>query len=144
MKTWLLRYAKRHKRVDLLPDPRWFIPAVILYALLIAAVCQAEDIDLDAYADAIFKAENSVNHPYGILMDGCDKNHPDYCRKLCKNTVHNTLTKYRAQRCKPGEDDLTCLANRYCPLNSDTDNGTCQYWKSNVKYFLNNPKWKMK
>ena len=38
MKTWLLRYAKRHKRVDLLPDPRWFIPAVILYALIMAAL----------------------------------------------------------------------------------------------------------
>lgn len=112
--------------------------SMVISLLLLLITVNAYAVDLDRWADAIFKAENSVNHPYGILMEGCDKDHPDYCRKICKNTVYNTLIKYRSTRCRPGDDDLTCLANRYCPVGSDTDNGTCKYWKKNVKYFLNN------
>ena len=126
-------------RYDLLKH--WYIiPATILYSILIVCLLQscarAEEIDLDRWADAIFKAENSVNHPYGILMKGCDKDNPEYCRKICKNTVFNTLVKYRETRCKVGESDIDCLQRRYCPIGSDTDNGTCQYWKKNVLGFL--------
>ena len=90
------------------------------------------DINIDKWADAIHKAESNDN--YGIISIPCVKG--EQCRQYCKNTVYNTLVKYRKQRCRAGEDDLTCLARRYCPIGSDTDNGTCQYWKKNVKWFL--------
>ena len=91
---------------------------------------------LDDWADAIFKAENSKNHPYGIMLKGCTKDTPEFCRKACKRTVENTLIKYRNERCKDGEGDLECLSRRYCPINSDTDNGTCQFWNKNVNFYL--------
>ena len=122
-----------------LPDPRWFLPAVMLYALLVAALCSAStitEVELEAWADAIYKAENSVNHPYGIMLAGCDKDHSKFCRKACMQTIYNTLIKYRAQRCAIGETDISCLSRRYCPINSDTDSGTCQYWSKNVNYYL--------
>ena len=87
---------------------------------------------LDDWADAIRQAENNEN--YGIISIPCVKG--EQCRKYCKNTVYNTLVKYREDRCKAGESDIDCLARRYCPIGSDTDDGTCQYWKDNVKYFL--------
>lgn len=122
--------------MDYLPNPRWFIPSVILFALLIASICDAE-VDLDAWANAIFKAENSVNHPYGIMLEGCDKDHVEFCHKACKQTVYNTLVKYRAERCNPGEADIDCLARRYAPIGADNDpTGLNKNWKKNVLYFL--------
>ena len=115
-----------------LPNPRYFIPAVIAYALLMAAVCSA-DIDLDAYADAIRAAENNPN--YGILSIKCHSE--AQCRQYCKNTVYNTLIKYRSTRCKTGEPDIDCLARRYAPLNAGNDpSGLNKHWKSNVLFYL--------
>src|SRR3990167_7956854 len=138
MKTWLLRYAKRHKRIDLLPDPRWFIPAVILYALLIAVLCGAEPAyTLDQWADSIFKAEGGAKATYLYGIRSVKYKDEAEAREICKRTVYNTLVKYRATRCQEGQSDIDCLSNRYCPIGSDTDNGTCQFWKKNVLYFLN-------
>jgi len=105
---------------------------ILAIVLFLAKVCGAENYTLDQWADAIHKAENNDN--YGIISIPCVKG--TECRKYCKNTVYNTLVKYRESRCKASDDDLTCLANRYCPIGSDTDNGTCKYWKKNVKWFL--------
>ena len=35
---------------NLLPDPKWFIPAVLLYSLLVASVCGAVEIDMEKIA----------------------------------------------------------------------------------------------
>ena len=94
-------------------------------------VSKAEIIDLDKWADAIHKAEGNDN--YGIISIPCSDKE---CRRYCMNTIYNTLVKYRSTRCHKGEADLDCLARRYCPIGSNTDDGTCQYWKGNVKYFL--------
>lgn len=108
---------------------------LIIIALLLMLICtkvRAEEIDLDKWADAIFIAEGgySATYLYGIRSIPYDSE--AQARQYCKNTVYNTLIKYRDTRCKPGEDDATCLAKRYCPVDSDTDNGTCKYWKKNV------------
>ena len=125
--------------MNYLPNPRWFIPCVIIYALLVASVCGAE-VDLDKWADAIFKAENSKNHPYGIMLKGCDKDHVEFCRKACKQTVFNTLVKYRKERCKEGESDIDCLARRYAPIGAENDpTGLNKNWKDNVLSFLGEP-----
>ena len=89
-------------------------------------------IDLDRYANAIRKAENNPN--YGIISIPC--NSEAQCRQYCKNTVFNTLVKYRSTRCKEGEDDLSCLARRYAPIGAKNDpNNLNKNWKRNVKYF---------
>ena len=88
---------------------------------------------LDEWADAIRKAENNAN--YGILSIKCDNE--AQCRQYCKNTVYNTIIKYRSTRCKEGEDDLSCLSRRYAPIGADNDpEGLNANWKKNVKYFL--------
>ena len=111
--------------------------SVLIWLIIVVTVkgCSASEIDLDKWADAIRKAEGNAN--YGIVSIKCNPK-TDECRRYCKNTVYNTLVKYRSTRCRPDEDDLTCLARRYCPINSDTDNGTCINWGPNVSYFLEN------
>ena len=131
MKTWLLKETRK----SYLPDPRWFIPAVIAYSVLMASICIASP-DLDAWADAIFKAEGGYKATYLYGIRSVKYKDEAEARRICKNTVYNTLVKYRESRCKVGESDIDCLAQRYCPVGSDTDNGTCQYWKRNVESFL--------
>ncbi len=101
----------------------------------------ANTIDLDSWADAIYKAEGGRKAvvPYGMFFKGCDWDNVDYCRKIVKNTVQNTLVKYRETRCLPNESDISCMARRYCPLDDPRDTqGLNQYWAKNVQYFLNN------
>ena len=112
-----------------------FLVKSIVVIFLLLLVTRAQAYTLDEYADAIHSAENNDN--YGIISIPCVKG--EQCRQYCKNTVYNTLIKYRLTRCKPEWGDLECIANRYCPVGSDTDDGTCQYWKKNVKWFLENP-----
>src|SRR3990167_10186730 len=123
--------------MPILPNPRWFIPAVLLYALLMAAVCGAAPAyTLDQWADAIYQAEGGDKAQYAYGIRSVKYKDKAEARAICKRTVERTLYSRRAQRCKPGESDLTCLARRYCPINSDTDNGTCQFWKKNVKFWM--------
>lgn len=101
------------------------------------------DVDLDAYADAIYISEGGERAvvPYGMFFKGCDWGHVDYCRKIVKNTVYNTLVKYRKDRCLDGEDDLECLERRYCPINDPKDVlGLNRYWIGNMRYYLWKPK----
>lgn len=81
----------------------------------------------DQLADAIFKAENSKSHPYGILA------HYKHTtpRQACLNTI------VHAKRDWNGKDDfILFLAKRYAPINSNTDNGTNKFWYKNVMYYL--------
>jgi hypothetical protein len=100
--------------------------------LLLAVVAQADEIDLDKWANAIFKAEGGYGATYLYGIRSIPYDTEEEARRICKNTVYRTLVKYRATRCNEGESDINCMARRYCPINSDTDNGTCQYWKRNV------------
>lgn len=106
----------------------------ILTTLLLLLVCgTASAYTMDQWADAIRFAEGNDN--YGILSIPCIKG--EQCRQYCKNTVRNTLIKYRATRCKVGESDLDCLARRYCPIGASNDpNNLNKNWKANVKFFL--------
>ena len=102
--------------------------------MFITRCAYPQEINLDKWADSIYIAEGKEKAvvPYGMFFKGCDWDNVDYCRKIVKNTIYNTLFKYRKSRCKPEWGDVTCLANRYCPINSDTDDGTCKFWKGNV------------
>lgn len=100
--------------------------------LTFSTVCFAESIDLDKWADAIFIAEGKYKATYLYGIRSIPYETEEQARRYCKNTVYNTLVKYMEDRCEKGESDIDCLARRYCPVGSDTDNGTCQYWKDNV------------
>ena len=79
-------------------------------------------------ANAIYKAENSKSHPYGILTH-YKTTTP---RQACLNTIAHAKRDWNGKG-----DFIVFLGNRYAPINSDTDNGTNKFWVSNVKYFLN-------
>ncbi len=116
---------------------------LILFLMLMASCAMAEDIDLDLWASAIYHAEGGEEAvvPYGMFFDGCDWDNVDYCRKIVKNTVFNTLVRYRATRCKDGESDISCMQRRYCPLSDPRDTqGLNKNWQRNVLFYLNNPK----
>ena len=112
---------------------------VLAFLLLIFAGIANAEVDTDKYADAIYKAEGSKKAvvPYGMFFKGCSWVNEGYCRKIVKNTVFNTLVKYRSERCRENDDDITCLARRYCPLNDPRDTqGLNKNWAKNVKYFM--------
>lgn len=105
-----------------------------VYPLAYAQLCPT----LDQWADAIFQAEGRYKATYLYGIRSIKYKDEAEARRICKNTVYNTLVKYRAQRCEEGESDLDCLSRRYCPLNADNDSkGINKNWKKNVAYFLN-------
>ena len=84
--------------------------------------------DVERLANAIYHAEGGANtrHPYGILA----KYKTTTPRQACINTIrskHREWVKLGANG-----DYVDYLASRYCPIASDTDDGTCQYWPNNV------------
>lgn len=103
----------------------------VLCIMLLSNVCYA-DVNTNLWADAIFKAEGGYKATYLYGIRSIPYETEAQARRYCKNTVYNTLVKYRKTRCNDGESDIDCLARRYCPVGSDTDNGTCKYWKNNV------------
>ena len=110
----------------MLPNPRWFIPAVILYTLIFYAVmvsvCHAEPTD-SQIVEAIGKAENSVKYPYGVKSINTHGNKA-YARQICLNSVRNAR-----KRCV-GQDLIVCMGKRYSPPDINPN------WVRLVKYFL--------
>ena len=108
------------------------ILAVILATMPLHGAFGAEtSVDIDRLANAIYKAEGGLKtkHPYGILA----KYKTTTPRQACINTIKSGLKRYKTYK---GKDDfIVFLSRTYCPVGSDTDNGTCQYWSKNVKYF---------
>ena len=113
-----------------LPNPRLFIPAVLLYALLMAAVCSAEDTiagyTVNQYVSAIGKAENSKKFPYGIKSIKCSGEAE--CRQICHNSVVNANKRW-IKAGKP-EDFVIFMGRRYSPPDINPN------WVRLVKYFL--------
>lgn len=113
---------------------RGFIQAIsiilVLMTIILVKGCEAPAMaySVDQLATAIYHAENSRTWPYGI------KHHYRHtsARQACVNTI---VHRYRLWD-KQG-DFISYLQKSYCPINSDTDDGTCQYWTKNVKYNLN-------
>ena len=105
---------------------------VLLLNTSIAFANNSQKYTTDDYCNSIFIAEGGYSATYLYGIRSITYKDEAQARQYCKNTVYNTLIKYRKARCKPEWGDLTCLANRYCPINSETDDGTCKFWKGNV------------
>ena len=89
----------------------------------------------DQLADAIYKTENSKKYPYGIVSIDT-KGNEVYARKICLNTIRNQRRRHAEHNC--GKDYLTCLRDRYAPINAKNDpTGLNSNWLRLVKYFLN-------
>lgn len=105
--------------------------------LLLVCTTASADIDLDRWADAIFKAEGGYNAQYLYGIRSVSYKDEKEAREICKRTVYNTLVKYRSTRCKPGDSDLECMARRYCPVGAKNDpRGLNRHWIKNVGWFL--------
>lgn len=92
---------------------------------LVPLIAYANVIDINLLADSIYIAEGGTKtkHPYGILAH-YKKTTP---RAACVNTIKHALRDFT------DGDFIAFLGSRYCPIGSDTDNGTCKYWVNNVR-----------
>ena len=106
----------------------------LLIAISILFMCGAAWAYTDTQiADAIYLAEGGAktNHPYGILT----KYKHTTPRQACLNTIKNQKIRHAKHSC--GKDFLTCLRDRYCPLNASNDpTGLNKNWIGNVNSIL--------
>lgn len=117
------------------PSIFWGVVIGLLFSVLLVRTCRAEVSEVYGYsverlADSIFLAEggHKTRHPYGILT----KYKTTTPRQACKNTIVNQAKRHAEHNC--GKDFLTCLRDRYCPLNAKNDpTGLNVNWLRNVK-----------
>ena len=116
------------------------IGSLIVWFLLISAVCHAEpvwqNIDSDIIADCIFHAENSVKYPYGIKSINTHGN-AEYARKICLNTINNNKKRFAKQT--KYTDYIEFLGSRYCPTSGKLTASEVKLngnWVRNVKRLL--------
>ena len=120
-----------------MPNPKIFIPAVILMTLLIASLAvslaRAEGETDTQIVNAIYRAEGGMKtrHPYGILA----KYKHTTPRQACFNTVRSARQRFAKQAAEG--DFVVFLARTYCPIGAANDpGGLNRHWIKNVKYFL--------
>jgi hypothetical protein len=103
------------------------MPKITLLAIFLLCYNIAYAYTDNQIADAIYKAENSKSHPYGILQ------HYKHTtpRQACLNTIRHARKDWNGKG-----DFILFLQKRYCPINCENDNGTNKYWYKNVMYYL--------
>lgn len=109
------------------------VGAITIVLVTLVLVCmvkgaRAEEYTIDQIADAIYKAENSKAHPYGILA------HYKHTtpRQACINTINHALRDWNSRG-----DFLEFLQSRYCPIGASNDpKGLNRNWLKNVRWFL--------
>ena len=92
------------------------IKLFLLTFLFVSSIFCYTDKEL---AQAIFLAEggDKAQHLYGIVsVEYKDKAE---ARQICLNTIRNQRKRHAKHDC--GKDYLTCLRDRYCPLNAEND-----------------------
>ncbi len=115
-----------------------------IFILLVATIvliifCQSlghtkEAIDVNRLANAIYRAENSKTHPYGILAH---YKHTT-ARQACINTINHALKDWNGRG-----DFISFLGSRYCPIGAKNDPKELnRHWVKNVTYYYTKkPKW---
>jgi len=121
------------RREKINPHPLLKAIGLTLVAFFISSqVVMGGDFSNDQIADAIFKAENSKTHPYGILA------HYKHTtpRQACINTIIHARKDWNGQG-----DFIEFLGSRYCPVGAKNDpTGLNKNWIKNVRYFLGRAK----
>ena len=110
------------------------LPAGLCLALCLGTPGMAWAYSDEQLATAIWYSEGGAKtaHPYGILsvkVSGAEE-----ARRVCLNTIRNNRVRWQKAGAKG--DYLEFLANRYCPVGAENDNGTNKYWLRNVRYYL--------
>jgi len=117
-----------------LPNPKYFIQAVIVFILLFCwlACVWAEDININALADAIYIAEGGAktSYPYGIKSINTYGN-KEYARKICMNTIRNNIKRFSKQT--KYTDFIEFLGSRYCPTTIKSEYYLNKNWVKNVR-----------
>ena len=109
--------------------------AVLMMAVFLLSVeaRAIEPINIEKLANAIYKAENSIKYPYGIVSINTRSN-KEYARKICINTINHALRDWNKQG-----DFIEFLGKRYCPTQgkylTNDEKRLNKYWVKNVKFF---------
>lgn len=116
-----------------------FLLGLVLLAVLVVSCnpAHAEEIDIQKYVNAIYKAEggDKAQYPYGIRSVKCSTKAE--CRKIAENTVRNNIKRYREYGHKTHATYLEFLASRYAPIGASNDpKNLNSNWLRNVRYFL--------
>lgn len=103
------------------------------YLILFMFICNiafASEINVEKLADAIYKAENSKTHPYGIMQ----KYKHTSPRQACLNTINSAMKRFNKQTKE--KDFILYLSKTYCPVGASNDpTGLNTNWVKNVKFF---------
>jgi hypothetical protein len=98
-----------------------------------------DKVTVNRIADAIFRSENSINHPYGIMIPTKDP------RRVCINTITHAWVNFEGDEARTGRNDLSLnhplgdkvslpfisfLGHRYCPPSVDPIG--YQHWTNNA------------
>lgn len=96
-------------------------------------VAQAE-INPDALANAIFKAENSREHPYGVMT----RYKHTTPRQACLNTIKRHLKVWKAIK-GPKSGFIAYLGQRYAPTRGKhlrpAERRLNKFWRHNVERY---------
>jgi len=116
-----------------------YLAAVAVMAVIMSVIfvsCSAkpahasEIVNVEKLATAIYYAENSKSHPYGIMVH---YKHTS-ARTACINTIRHALRDWNGKG-----DFLAFLASRYAPIGASNDpRGLNRNWVKNVRYFYGN------
>ncbi len=110
-----------------------FLSLMLLCFLLGRGCAKAEVIyysDQD-FADAVYRAENSKTHPYGIMA----KYKHTTPRQACLNTYATNYWKW-VKAGKPG-DFIDFIHKVYAPIGAANDpKNLNRHWAKNVKFYL--------
>jgi len=107
---------------------KFILMLFILLSFATLAIAKEAQYTNDQIADAIYKAENSKSHPYGILA------HYKHTtpRQACINTIKHARKDWNGQG-----SFIVFLGKRYCPVGASNDpKGLNKNWVKNVKMFL--------
>ena len=96
---------------------------VVIILCLLCVIAFSDTINISKLADAIFKAENSKSHPYGIMT----KYKTTTPRQACINTIKSALRRWDGKG-----DFIVFLGKTYCPPDAHPLN---KNWVKNVTYF---------
>ena len=127
--TYLNLYPK-HRRNFNPYNLIWIILALLVLMILMINPAKADEININALANAIYRAENSKTHPYGILA------HYKHTtpRQACINTIKNAIRRY--EKTNKRSDFITFLSLTYCPIGAMNDpRGLNKNWVKNVRYY---------
>lgn len=106
--------------------------AVWVMVFLLSQARASEPINIEKLATAIYYAENSKTHPYGILT------HYKHTtpRQACINTIKHALRDFDGKG-----DFLLFLQRRYAPIGVTNDpKGLNRNWLKNVRYYYGRAK----